>query len=159
VGKKLIPAAMIVASAIAAGCGEDEPPATPAACLAPAAAYLEALESAPGEVRLAGSTPISACLVADQASGPLQTVGRSVVDAAGALNADVRRTGDEAATVQLGYLVGAVQEGAAETGGIHRDLVLRLDAAARFTGPGGDPFGAAFERSFGEGYAAGQAGG
>ena len=48
---------------------------------------------------------------------------------------------------------------AAATGGIHRDLVLRLDAAARFPGPGGEPFGAAFERSFGEGYAAGQAGG
>lgn len=151
-------AALAVAT-LAPGCGSDDPPTTPAACLAPASDYLEALAAAPGEVRLGGETPISACLVADQAPGPLQTVGRSVIDAAGDLNAEVRRSGDEAATVQLGYLVGAIQEGAAATGGIHRDLVLRLDAAARFTGPGGDPFGAAFERSFGEGYAAGQAGG
>jgi hypothetical protein len=57
--------------------------------------------------------------------------------------------------VRLGYLVGAVQEGAAATGGIHEDLVLRLDAAARFTG-GRDAFGARFERAFGVGYAAGQ---
>ena len=115
------------------------PPETPAACLAPPAAYLEALQSAPAEVRLGGATPISACLVADQASGALQTVGKSVVE--------------------LGYLVGAVQEGASATGGVHRDLVLRLDSAARYAGPGGEPFGAAFERSFGEGYAAGQSGG
>jgi hypothetical protein len=156
--RRLLPG-IAVAAALAAGCGAEDPPATPAACLAPAAAYVEALRDAPGEVRLEGTTPISACVVADQASGPLQTVGRSVVDAASELNSEVRRSGDETATVQLGYLVGAISEGAAGTGGIHRDLVLRLNAAARFTGPGGDPFGAAFERSFGEGYAAGQAGG
>ncbi len=141
------------------GCGSDEPPATPVACLAPASAYLEALAEAPGEVRLDGTTPISSCVVPDQASGALQTVGKSVVDAATVLNAEVRRTGAKEAIVQLGYLVGAVQEGASGTGGVHNDLVLRLDSAARFTGPGGEPFGAAFERSFGEGYAAGQTGG
>jgi hypothetical protein len=142
-----------------AGCGSEDPPATPAACLAPAPAYLAALEAAPGEVRLADETPISSCLVPDQGAGALQTVGESVVDSATELNAEVRRSDDPQPTVELGYLVGAVQEAAAATGGIHRDLVLRLDAAARFPGPGGEPFGAAFERSFGEGYAAGQAGG
>lgn len=142
-----------------AGCGSSDPPETPAACLTPADSYLEALEVAPGEVRLDGTTAISSCLVPDQDPGPLQTVGKSVVDAATELNGDVRSSGSERATVELGYLVGAVQEGAAATDGIHRDLILRLDSAARFTGPGGEPFGAAFERSFGEGYAAGQAGG
>jgi hypothetical protein len=141
------------------GCGSDEAPETPAVCLEPASAYLEALEAAPGEVRLGGETPISSCVVEDQAAGALQTVGKSVVDTASTLNREVRRSGDERAIVQLGYLVGAVQEGAAGTGGVHNDLVLRLDSAARFTGPGGEPFGAAFERAFGEGYAAGQAGG
>ena len=155
---KLTLAGAICAVAVGA-CGTDEPAETPAACLAPAAAYLEALEAAPGEVRLAGATPISSCVVPEQASGALQTVGKSVVDAATALNAEVRRTGAQSAIVQLGYLVGAVQEGAAQSGGIHSDLVLRLDSAARFTGPGGEPFGAPFERSFGEGYAAGQSGG
>jgi hypothetical protein len=61
--------------------------------------------------------------------------------------------------VQLGYLVGAVQEAEASTGGIHRDLKLRLDSAARYTGPDDESFGAAFERSYGQGYAAGQAAG
>jgi hypothetical protein len=141
------------------GCGSDDPPETPAACLLPAGDYLAALDAAPGEVRLGGTTAISSCLVSDQASGALQTVGKSIVDAATELNTEVRRAGDRRAIVELGYLVGAVQEGAAVTGGIHRDLVLRLDAAARFTGPEGEAFGAGFERAFGEGYAAGQASG
>jgi hypothetical protein len=142
-----------------AGCGSSETPETPAACLQPAAGYLEALESAPGDVRLEGTTAISSCLVDDQASGALQTVGKSVIDAATDLNSRILRDPDPRAIIELGYLVGAVQEGASETGGIHQDLVLRLDTAARYTGPGGKPFGAEFERSFGEGYAAGQASG
>ena len=140
-------------------CGSSDPPETPAACLSAPSVYLQALEAAPGEVRLDGATPISSCVVADQASGALQTVGKSVVDAATTLNAEIRRSGNTEAIVQLGYLVGAVQEGASGTGGVHADLVLRLDSAARYAGPGGEPFGAAFERSFGEGYAAGQSGG
>ena len=110
-------------------------------------------------MRLDGTTPISSCLVAEQASGALQTVGKSVVDAATELNARSCGIRTRGRSSQLGYLVGAVQEGASGTGGIHQDLVLRLDSAARYTGPGGKPFGAEFERSFGEGYAAGQAGG
>jgi hypothetical protein len=153
---------MLVAGALAllAGCGgSSEDPETPAACLAPAAGYLRALESAPGEVRLDGTTPISECLVEDQPGGALQTVGESVVDAATELNARARRDPGGRGTVQLGYLVGAVQEGASGTGGIHQDLVLRLDSAARFSGDEARPFPAEFERAYGEGYAAGQANG
>ena len=152
---------LILAGALAAlaGCGSDEAPETPSACLGPAADYLAALGDAPGEVRLAGTTPISACVVEEQASGALQTVGKSVIDAATALNRQVRRDPGSEAAVQLGYLVGSVQEGAASTGGIHEDLVLRLDSAARYTGSEGKPFPAAFERAYGEGYAAGQASG
>ncbi len=142
-----------------AGCGSDETPETPAACLEPAGVYLRALSDAPGEVRLDGTTPISSCLVAEQPSGALQTVGKSLVDAATELNSEVLRDPSPETIVRLGYLVGAVQEGASATGGIHQDLVLRLDAAARYTGPDGRPFGAEFERVFGEGYAAGQASG
>jgi hypothetical protein len=142
-----------------AGCGSSDTPETPAACLAPASAYLAALEDAPGEVRLDGTTAISSCLVSEQPAGSLQTVGKSMVDAATKLNREILRDPDPQTIVRLGYLVGAAQEGASGTGGIHRDLVLRLDAAARYSGPGGQPFGAAFERSFGEGYAAGQSGG
>jgi hypothetical protein len=142
-----------------AGCGSSDSAETPAACLEPSTTYLEALDAAPGEVRLAGTTPISSCLVSDQASGSLQTVGKSVVDTATELNREILRDPQRRTIIRLGYLVGAVQEGASGTGGIHRDLVLRLDSAARYSGPGGKPFGAEFERSFGEGYAAGQSSG
>jgi hypothetical protein len=155
---------MLIAAGVAAllalaGCGSEDSPETPAACLAPASAYLKALDAAPGEVRLDGTTPISDCLVPDQASGALQTVGKSVIGAATELNGQILDDPDPHTIVRLGYLVGAIQEGASGTGGIHTDLVRRLDTAARYTGPGGKPFGAEFERTFGEGYAAGQTSG
>ncbi len=148
-----------LAAVAGTGCGSADEPETPSACLEPAPSYLDALRAAPGEVRLAGTTAISDCLVEDQPSGALQTVGKSIIDAASELNREIRRSADTQATVELGYLVGAVQEGAASTGGIHRDLVIRLDAAARFTGSGDESFSAAFERAYGRGYAAGQASG
>lgn len=142
-----------------AGCGDSGPQPTPVACLRPASAYLDALASAPGEVRIGGTTPISACLVEDQPAGPLEQVGRSAVGAATELNRRVLRDGRRSDMVRLGYLVGAVQEGASTTGGIHRELVRRLDVAARYPGPGGRPLGVRFERAYGAGYAAGQASG
>jgi hypothetical protein len=148
--------ALVLAAALVTvvGCGSDDDPVTPRACLGSASVYLDALEDAPGEVLLDGATPISDCIVPGQEAGPLAQAGDSMVGAATRLNREIRRDFDERAAVQLGYLVGAVQEGAAATGGIHEDLVLRLDAAARFNG-GDTPFGARFERAFGEGYAAG----
>jgi hypothetical protein len=141
-----------VAVALLAGCGEDEAD-TPVACLAPADTYLDALRSAPGQVLLEGSTPISGCLVDDQSPGDVSRVGEEMVDAATQLNAVARRDPSSDETVQLGYLIGAVQEGASAD--IHTDLVRRLDAAARFN-EGGRPLPASFERRLGEGYAAGQ---
>jgi len=144
--------------AVLAGCGSDDGGGTPVACLAPASAYLKALRAAPGAVRLDGTTPISGCVTSGQESGELGQVGQSVVEAATKLNAQARRdpTGD--ATLQLGYLVGAIQQGASETGGQHTDLVRRLDAAARFN-EGGEALPTSFERTFGRGYSAGQDGG
>ena len=63
-----------------------------------------------------------------------------------------------AALLMLGYLAGAVHEGASHSSGIATDLVRRLDTAARFN-PDSGTLGAAFERAFGKGYAAGQEGG
>lgn len=149
--------ALILAGALlaAAGCGSDDEPTTPAACLGPASTYLAALEDAPGEVRLEGGIRISDCLVADQEAGPLGGVGEAIVGAATRLNREVRRGSDREKIARLGYLVGAVQRGASASGGIHADLVRRLDAAARFGGDDG-AFSASFERAFGEGYAAGR---
>ena len=138
-----------------AGCGEDEA-GTPDACLGDSKAYLAALEAAPGEVRLDGMTPISDCLAENQSEGDLGSVGEPLIDAATQLNREALDEPSGEAATRLGYLIGAVQEGASKTGGIHEDLVIRLDAAARFS-EDGEPPPAEFERAFGEGYAAGQA--
>lgn len=147
-----------LAGLVLVGCGGDDAASTPSACLGDADAYLAALEAAPGEVRLGGETAISDCLVEAQSGGELAQVGEPMIAAATSLNRDAQADPSGEATVQLGYLIGAAQEGGATTGGIHEDLIRRLDAAARFT-EGGGALPAAFERAFGEGYAAGQASG
>ncbi len=147
-------ASLLAAVALAAAaCGSGEAPDTPVACLSPASVYLRALESAPGQVLLGGSTQISDCLVEAQDPGQLASVGESMIAAATRLNQEVRHGGREQAMVELGYLVGAVEEGASATGGIHSDLVRRINAAARYR-PGGGAFAASFESAFGRGYAA-----
>jgi hypothetical protein len=145
----LIPLAFAVA-----GCGASNG-GTPAACLAPAAQYLKALQDAPGEVRLPGETPITDCISENQAGGEIETVGQSLVQAATQLNAEARHDPGGSETVQLGYLDGAVHEAVPENGGVNADLLRRLENAARFNPEGGSP-GASFERAFGKGYAAGQ---
>lgn len=155
---RITAAGVLATLMVLVGCGSDEAPATPVACLGSAAEYLRALDDAPGEVRLGGATPISACLVAEQEAGALATVGQSIVDAATRLNEEARRAPTGHAAVELGYLTGAVDEAAESSAGIHEDLRLRLASAARFT-PGGGPLAASFERSFAEGYAAGRAAG
>jgi hypothetical protein len=151
----------LIAAAVAlpaAGCGSDEEPGTPAVCTAGADAYLEALESAPGEVRLDGETPISGCIVEEQTAGDLADVGQVLVQAATQLKADAASGRDRQAAIELGYLIGAVDAAAATTGGIHADLLRRLEAAARLTGEdGGAP--AALRQGYDEGFAAGQEGG
>jgi hypothetical protein len=145
------PAVLIAAS----GCGTKKNDLAPAACLATNQGYLRALESAPAAVRLAGTTPISDCLVPEQDGGQLANVGQEMVIAATKLNAESRRDPGGPAAVQLGYLIGAVAKGADP---IHTDLVRRLNSAARFSETGGT-LPASFERAFGRGYAAGHASG
>jgi hypothetical protein len=146
-------AAMVVMAV--AGCGTKENDMAPAACLETNQAYLTALEGAPGEVRLAGTTPISDCLVPEQDAGQLANVGQEMVIAATKLNVEARRDPGGRAAVQLGYLIGAVAKGA---DAIHTDLVRRLNSAARFSDTGGT-LPASFERAFGRGYAAGHSSG
>jgi hypothetical protein len=134
-----------------AGCSKSENDQAPSACLTTSADYQAALESAPGEVRLSGDTPISDCLVPEQSGGDLASVGEQMIAAATALNLAAQRDPSGPRALQLGYLVGAVSRGADP---IHADLVRRLNAAARFSDRG--PLPAEFERTFGRGYAAGQ---
>jgi hypothetical protein len=149
------PIALIAAAIVAiSGCGAKKNDLAPAACLASNQGYLRALERAPAEVRLAGTTPISDCLVPEQDAGQLANIGREMIVAATKLNAEARQ-GSEPATVQLGYLIGAVSKGA---DAIHTDLVRRINASAQFSETGGT-LPAAFQRAFGRGYAAGHSSG
>lgn len=144
-------AALLCVSAL--GCGSQDE-STPVACLEGAAAYEKALRDAPGEVLLAGETPISDCLASNQKPGDLAQVGEATIDAATALNAEAR-AGDRRAAVELGYLIGAAQRGAADSEGIHSDLLRRLTVAARYA-PGKQPLSPAVLRAYRTGYAAGQ---
>src|SRR3954463_16139763 len=144
----------LVAAAAAlsiAGCGTKKNDLAPAACLATNQGYLSALERAPAEVRLAGTTPISDCLVPEQDAGQLSNIGQEMIVAATKLNAEARQGSDPAA-LQLGYLIGAASQGA---DAIHTDLVRRLNSSAQFSETGAS-LPASFQRAFGRGYAAGQ---
>jgi len=138
-----------------AGCGNNQDDQAPAACLAGNEAYLRALQQAPGPVLLGSTTPISDCLVPEQQAGQLASIGEEMIVAATELNAKARRDPGGPASVQLGYLIGAVSKGADP---IHTDLVRRLNASARFSETGG-ALPASFERAFGRGYAAGRSAG
>ena len=145
---------LIVLALVTAGCGSSDGAAnTPTACLAPAATYLRALEAAPGPVRLSGSTPISDCLVEDQSAGELADVGASLVKAATLLSAAAERHAGAEQALRLGYLVGAVEEAASETSGIHTDLVRRIQAATRILTRGGR---SSVARAYARGYEAGR---
>jgi hypothetical protein len=154
--RRLLPAALAAAAALVlASCGSSDEGSTPAACLVPARAYLDALDSAPDAVRLDDSTPISDCFPAEQDAADLAQIGRAVIDSATRLNSAARRDPGGKPTLELGYLAGAVANGTSETGSIHADLVRRLDAAARFA-PAGVEVPASFDRAYDDGYTAAQ---
>ena len=148
-----------LAAALAiAGCGGGREEGTPVACLEGPAAYEQALTKAPGAVALGGETAIEDCLTESQGGGDLTAVGEAMVETATALNAEARQDPGGQATLELGYLIGAAERGAAETEGIHADLLRRLVVAARFA-PGDDPLSPAFLAVYREGFDAGRAGG
>jgi hypothetical protein len=156
--RKALAIAVPLAASVLAACGSSGTESTPAACLGSAASYRQALAAAPGDVRLAGTTPISGCLVEGQSGGELAEAGQAMVLAATQLNEAARNDPAGPEAVQLGYLLGAAHRGASETNGIHTDLIRRLDTAARFT-TGGGTLPASFEPTYGAGYAAGRSGG
>src|SRR4051794_14252689 len=138
----------------AAGCG-GQGDSTPVACLEGASAYEKALQDAPSEVLLGDGTPISECLAPNQQAGDLARVGEAIVAAATSLNAAAREDSGADAALQLGYLLGAAQRGAAASEGIHSDLVRRLTVAARFA-PDRRPLPAGFLAQYSEGFKAGR---
>lgn len=155
--RRLLSLTAIAVALLLAGCGgpDDE---TPVACLAGDGAYLHALDAVPGDVKLGGEVPISACLAQNQTGGDLATAGAAMVTTATKLNAEARANPGEAANLQLGYLLGAAQRGAESTEGIHTDLIRRLSAAARYS-PDNRPLPPRFLRTYREGFDAGRASG
>lgn len=139
------------------GCGSQDD-STPVACLEGAPAYEKALREAPGEVLLGGETPIGDCLAANQKAGDLARVGEAMVETATTLSAQAREEDGGDAAVQLGYLIGAAEQGAETSEGIHADLVRRLTVAARYA-PGGQPLSQQFLSAYREGFDAGRSGG
>ena len=144
-------------AALLAGCGasssKDE--RQPVACREGVGTYLDALRAAPGEVILAGDTPISGCLVADAEEGELADLGEDALAAATKLNAQARAEPGGPAALQLGYLLGAIARGSEETRGVHAELLRRLTVAARFA-PKGHPLSPRFLAGYEKGFAAGR---
>lgn len=147
--------ASVVSLFVLVGCGGPDD-STPVACLEGAPAYLHALADAPGEVELGGTAPISDCLAKNQTGGDLATVGAAMLTATTKLNVEARAKPGGPANLQLGYLLGAAQNGADGTEGIHTELIRRLSAAARYS-PDNQPLPATFLDAYRRGFDAGQA--
>jgi hypothetical protein len=154
---RVLAAAVLIVLALAtAGCGREDD-STAVVCLEGQDIYLAALTKAPGEVKLAGETPISQCLTENQSGGDLSRVGEAMIETATLLNGEARGVPDGPAALRLGYLIGAAKRGAEETEGIHSDLIRRLAVAARYSPEG--PLPPAFLSPYREGFDAGRAGG
>ena len=124
---------LVLAAALAGGCGEEEVPPVAGSCTGDPAEVVSALSTAPEAVELPDGATISACVKHARAAAELQNVG--VTFSAAAEDLEARAIdGDAEAAVQLGYLVGAASEGAKTTGGIAAELVHRLERSAGFDG-------------------------
>lgn len=154
-GARIVLLVLLLPLATFAGCGGAGESKTPVACLNGPKGYFEALVAAPGRVRLAGGVPISGCMASNQGAGDLANVGGALVLVATKLNTRARKDPGGPPTVQLGYLVGAVHRGAANSEGIHAELVRRLEAAALYD-PTGKPPPEPFDHTYQKGYAAGR---
>ncbi len=144
-------------AALLAGCGgsaaKDERQTV--ACREGVGVYLNALRTAPGEVILAGESPISGCLVPAAEEGELADLGEAALAAATKLNAQARAEPGGPAALQLGYLLGAIARGSAKTEGVDSELLRRLTVAARFA-PDGEPLSPRFLAAYEMGFAAGR---
>ncbi len=123
-------------------------PPLSALCEQSQATIAQALARAPGRVVLHDGTTLSQCARNASDDADFETVGSIFVAVADTLARSVPRS--NAAALQLGYLVGAVQKGTAASDGVDYELVHRLQNAA---GPGGPP--ADRSASYQQGLAAG----
>jgi hypothetical protein len=115
-----------------AGCATVQEDPMPAACLAAPASIAQALERAPGPVRLAGGTRLSTCVSHARTDADLQALGVSLTAAADTLRDRVAH--DAAAAAGLGYLVAAVRAGVAANQGLASQLGRRVEGATALDG-------------------------
>jgi hypothetical protein len=121
----------VLATLALAACGADPP--LPRSCLAAGAGdVLAALHDAPRGVALHDGTRLSTCVARARGDADLQAVGAALTTAADRLAGRLARSG--AAAFQLGYLIGAVERGAAHTGGVGSQLTSRMREAAALDG-------------------------
>lgn len=146
---------LAAAAALLAGCGGAKDEQAPVACREGLAVILDALRAAPGEVILAGEAPISDCFIPGAEEGELADFGEGALAAANKLNAEARAEPGGRANLELGYLLGAVARGSADTEGVHAELLRRLTVSARFS-PGGKPLPPRFLATYEKGFAAGR---
>ena len=119
--------ALLAGLLLLAGCGREEDAQLPAACRLGAPAVEQALEAAPGEVRLDGGTRLSDCLIRTSEQGDVLLVGEVYLGVAAKLADDAAADPESQAALRLGYLMGAIRRGATETQGIHDELLRRIE--------------------------------
>lgn len=112
------------------GCGNADVVAAPE-CLDGPEAITRALRDAPGEVRLAGRTPLSGCFKQAANEADVQTIGHDFLTASQQLGDQVRREPRSEAAVQLGYLLAAVRRGARTDTGVHFETTRRIEHELR----------------------------
>ena len=134
-----------------AGCGREEETHLPAACRQGEQAVRAALRSAPQEVRLGGTTPLSSCLDETSDSGDLREVGAALLESAAGLSAAAAERPNGPEATQLGYLIGATRRRAAPDEGVNGEMARRLEQELLRVDTGSE----AFRR----GLSAGRAGG
>jgi hypothetical protein len=101
-------------------CGAGEDPSLSASCT-DRAQVERALAAAPEPVVLADGTRLSACMRQATTPADLQNLGAALTSVAEALESDPARA------AQLGYLIGAVRRGNADTAGQGAELARRLE--------------------------------
>ena len=107
------------------GCARDSSTTTPISCTRGPTEVRAALAQAPGEVRLAGKR-ISECFVRGAGSSAVQEVGLVFVPVADRLAAEARTKPAGPSALRLGFLIGAIRRGVADTQGIYSELLRRL---------------------------------
>src|SRR4051794_9775094 len=122
----------LAAAMLAAGCGREHHRLPPVCADATPMALERALASAPRAVALTDGTTLSRCVSEARDDAEIQEVGAVLTRTADDLAVRARRT--SAAALSLGYLVGAIRRGAAQTNGIHLELVRHVEQATGIEG-------------------------